>query len=298
MQADQLPIGKKFQETDYFDGLGRTIQVVNKGVSVTPADAWVDMVSFNQYDKLGRSTLEYLPYPTANQPGKFKTSTGDQVSFYSTNYNESSPWSKSILENNPLNRLKKKIEVGSYRIANEIGVEYALDFNNANSIDEKVHIWRIGYAAGSLPVSSLTDVYQNGTLSKLVTLDEKNKKVIEYKDVQGNVILKKVQLKEPADGLNDDHGGWLCTYNVFDAFNRLRFVITPKAVAYLDTHNWNLTQAIADELCFYYEYDGKGRTIVKKHLDQLNRAWCMINATGWFFPRMETWPISLLRSGT
>ncbi len=263
-QADQLESGKKLQETTYFDGLGRTIQFVSKETSTASNNTLQDLVSFLQYDNLGRSTQQYLPYPTGGDPGKFKTSTNDQTTFYTANYNETNPWGRTDLENSPLNRIMKEVSPGSHRLTNNIGTSFIYDFNDGNNISEKVHVWRIGYVPGALPAGSALDIYQAGSLLKTVITDERGKKVVEYKDRVGNSILKKVQLKESGAGLTDEHDGWLCTYYVYDDFNRLRFVITPKAVAYLDTHNWTINQAIADELCFYYEYDGKGRLIVKK----------------------------------
>jgi RHS repeat-associated protein len=271
-QADQLAPGKKFQETVYLDGLGRQIQTVSKGTSPAPNNVWKDMVSFTDYDNQGRPVRNNLPYPTASDPGKFKTNTGEQANFFAANYNESSPWGKNVYENNPLNRIEKTIDPGAYRINNGIGISFDFDFNNSNNVDEKVHIWRIGYNPGDIPVSSATDLYQKGTLVKSILTDDKGKKVIEYKDLKGNAILKKVQLQEAGAGLTDEHDGWLCTYYVYDDFNQLRFTITPKAVAYLNTHSWDLTQEIADELCFSYEYDERGRMTGKKSagVDKLN----------------------------
>ena len=48
-----------------------------------------------------------------------------------------------------------------------------------------MHIWRIGYNPGDLPVSSATDLYQKGTLIKSILTDDKGKKVVEYKDLKG-----------------------------------------------------------------------------------------------------------------
>ena len=59
------------------------------------------------------------------------------------------------------------------------------------------------------------------------------------------------------------HVGWLCTYYVYDELNYLRFVIQPQAVALINS-NWTITTAIANELCFRYEYDAHGHAIIKK----------------------------------
>src|SRR5690606_37382431 len=64
--------------------------------------------------------------------------------------------------------------------------------------------------------------------------------------------------------LTDQHSGWVCTYYIYDDFGRLRFIISPKAVDYLDNNGWVLNQTIVDELCYSYRYDEKGRLINKK----------------------------------
>lgn len=50
---------------------------------------------------------------------------------------------------------------------------------------------------------------------------------------------------------------------MFDAFNRLRIVIPPKAVEAIEV-DWILSAGVVDELCFRYEYDEKQRLIAKK----------------------------------
>jgi RHS repeat-associated protein len=87
------------------------------------------------------------------------------------------------------------------------------------------------------------------------------------------VILKKVQLLDDVNGnpVKDDgtgrgYDGWLCTYYIYDDLNQLRCVIQPKGVEGLasPTGNWQLSAGMLDELCFRYEYDARGRAIMKK----------------------------------
>ncbi len=55
----------------------------------------------------------------------------------------------------------------------------------------------------------------------------------------------------------------LLTYYVYDDFNQLKFVISPKATIWLTSNNWTLTAAVANELCYRYSYDGRSRIIIK-----------------------------------
>jgi hypothetical protein len=109
-------------------------------------------------------------------------------------------------------------------------------------------------------------VYPAGTLYKNVTVDEKNDQVIEFKDKEGMVILKKVQLENSTDnGTGSDHANWLCTYYLYDDLNRLSCVIQPKGVALIEQNNWQLNDPdILAELCFQYEYDERNNMVRKQ----------------------------------
>ena len=88
-----------------------------------------------------------------------------------------------------------------------------------------------------------------------------------YKDFNGHVILKKVEI---SDSVNVGHVGWLCTYYVYDDLGSLRTVIPPSAMAQLQARaslgfeSTTLSgSSIAKELCFHYQYDERKRMITK-----------------------------------
>jgi hypothetical protein len=64
-------------------------------------------------------------------------------------------------------------------------------------------------------------------------------------------------------GSGSPHSGWICTYYVYDDYGNMRFVISPKVVALIDG-SWTISQTLADELCFRYEYDLLNRVIIEK----------------------------------
>ncbi len=97
-----------------------------------------------------------------------------------------------------------------------------------STVADSVRIWTIAAADGSVPAS--TTRYAAGELYKNVTTDEAGNAVVEYKDKEGRVVLKKVQLAAtPGTG----HVGWLSTYYVYDDLGNLRYVLPPKAVEIL-----------------------------------------------------------------
>ena len=112
--------------------------------------------------------------------------------------------------------------------------------------------------------------YEKGQLYKNGTVDEHNKQVIEFKDKEGRVVLKKVQLTAtPDDGSGKGHTGWICTYYIYDDLGNLRCVIQPEGVKWLAANNWDFSSPsgggqVGAEQCFRYEYDGRQRMIMKQ----------------------------------
>jgi RHS repeat-associated protein len=263
-QVQQLSIGDKLQTTTYLDGLNRSIQIVDREASSAVNNAWKDLVKHFEYDAAGRVRKDFLPYATSANPGKFKTDAADAqppyvLSFFGEQINPPAPtYSLVEYDESPLNRVTKTMAPGKSWAGDGKGVSNRQDFNDQN---ESVHIWNLDYTPSALPTTN--SVYTTGALFRTTTFDENQNMEITYTDFSGKIILKKVQVTPtPTVG----HGGWMCTYYVYDDLDRLRYTISPEAVAYLDdpTHNWDLSQPIADQLCFKYLYDAKGRTVLKK----------------------------------
>jgi RHS repeat-associated protein len=259
LQADNLPIGQKQQKTVYYDGLGRPEQHVEMGIGAGNKD----IVTPVEYDVMGREARKYLPYGASTGDGRFKTDAFTaQQSFMNAAYpGESTFFSETkFAENSPLNRPTKQLPPGLNWGGNNVGTSTAYELNTGA---DAVRIWAIdAFSASALPVSGSGDVYDPYTLFKTITTDEAGKMVIEYRDMNDRVILKKQQSDNNPGAA---HGGWLCTYNVYDDFGRLRFVIPPKAVKDRDDAlDWTISQDLANGLCYRYVYDRKGRMIEKK----------------------------------
>jgi RHS repeat-associated protein len=254
-------VGEVKQISQYFDGLGKPVQTVIKRISPLGKD----LVAPLGYDEFGREVFKYLSYVQTDSntnTGKFKTDPfHNQASFYSNStYNpglagEQVYYSKTVFENAPLSRPDSSFAPGNSWGGSHVGVSVK---NLFNTVGDSVRIWTISMTAGSLPTS--TSKYPAGELSKTVTTDEHGKQMVEYKDKEGQVVLKKVQL---GSSPSTHHTGWLCTYYVYDDLNQLRFVISPKATDAI-VNTWTVTTTIGDELCFRYEYDSRKRMMTKK----------------------------------
>lgn len=265
--------------SQYADGLGRPVQSVNwKGSPIQK-----DLVAPVAYDSFGREQYAYLPYATGTADGLLQTDPfGNQHIFYASTYpvqqpaytNESVYYGKTVFESSVLNRVQKKFAPGNSWAGSEgSGTEYAMQMQYLlNTVGDSVRNWTIttnnltyinNDVTTNIPVTPAA--YSAGQLYKNVSIDEKGNSVMEYKDKDGHVVLKKVQI-DPTPGTG--HVGWLSTYYVYDDFGLLRFVIQPKAVqALLTGGGWDLTinsGALINELCFRYEYDARYRMNAKK----------------------------------
>lgn len=271
------PVDSFSMATQYLDGLGRPLQTVVKGA--TPLGK--DLVTAVEYDAFGREQFKYLPFAaqavggnTSLSDGMFKYNPFQQDSAFYRSANTASPitgqgqtyfYSHTQYEASPLNRVTKTMAPGNSWVGGGRGVE---QFYEVNTPADSVRIWNVTNSAALGTFGTYTSPaapwYGAGELYRNTTVDEQGKKVVEYKDKDGRVVLKKVQLSNsPAPG----HSGWLCTYYIYDDLGQLRCVVQPRGVELLAANSWNLSAlsgAILNEQCFRYEYDGKGRMIVKK----------------------------------
>jgi len=245
------------QTTQYFDGLGRLMQTVVR--QVTPSRK--DMVTMSVYDPYGRQSVNFLPYASTAGDGNYRVNAQmEQTAFNASMYpNEQYYYSQADYESSPLNRSNTHYAPGASWMGQSrgTGMQYLI-----NSDDDSVHIWNTD-TTGSLP--SGTTLYAAGQLYKHVAKDEKGHQIMEFKDKEGHIVLKRTSLSSnPGSG----HPGWLNTYFVYDDFGNLRYVLSPKAVEWLENNGWDLSHAggavTAAELCFRYDYDGRNRMITKK----------------------------------
>ena len=170
-----LPLNNVREQTQYSDGLGRPIQIVNRDASLVNS-VKKDIVVPIEYDETGRQAKSYLPYTTSTSPGQFKANAVTlQQQFITTLFNETPPYGLSQYDNSPLNRVTKTMLPGANWVGSNIGISYDYDVNLST---EKVHIWTIGYTAGVAPTTSPTIIYADAQLFKNITTDENLKQVI------------------------------------------------------------------------------------------------------------------------
>jgi RHS repeat-associated protein len=249
------------EEVVYFDGLGRPMQTI--GIQASPNGQ--DIVTPITYDNFGRESTKYLPYATTTAGnGTFKTTAidvdyttnCDHYKFYndpeSNNVvNDTKPFSWTEFEPSPLNRVLRQGAPGATwqpgaDPASDHSVKYSYQTNTAS----EVVLWKVSADAlvngGYYPPSSL---YKTTTWDENNQLSSSTSRTEEFKDLQGRVVLKRsYNVKEV-----------LSTYYVYDDFDLLRFVLTPKAM-----EKATVTQGTLDTLCYQYKYDGRKRMTGKR----------------------------------
>lgn len=287
------PLRDVKQATQYFDGLGRPIQTVMKQGSLETGGSATDIVSVVENDEFGREQFKYLPFSSTATGGYTNTSDGtfkmnpfqQQAAFYD-NANATNPikgqgetyfYGQTKFEASPLNRPLEAFAAGNSWVGtnaqtNEADRRAVKMKYWINTATDDVKIWGVTnsgtmgvFGTYEIQTSINGGIYAAGELFKNVTMDEHGKQVIEFKDKEGKVIMKKVQLTATADdGTGRSHDNWLCTYYIYDDLNNLRCVIQPESVKILTGNGWVLTTELLAEQCFRYEYDQRNRMIMKK----------------------------------
>ncbi|WP_294297459.1 DUF6443 domain-containing protein [uncultured Chryseobacterium sp.] len=238
---------KQIETVQYFDGLGRPKQIVN--VKASPQGK--DIVTPIVYDGFGRQVLDYLPVPQqgTNGGGIYTQQTsgyfpvGDPTGVYT---NEK-PFSEKILESSPLDRVLQQKQVGA--AWDNKPVQFGYDANTTGDAVKKyttVTTWVDGATNSELSQSTN---YGTAQLYKNTVTDEDGNITIEFKNGEGQVLLvrKMISDTEKAD-----------TYYVYNEYNQLAFVISPKAAIETDPNT------VLGDLCYQYKYDSRGRLVEKK----------------------------------
>lgn len=250
------PAESVYQTNTYYDGIGRTQQLVNVASNSKGQDIVIPMV----YDEVGRQALKFLPFPDGGQQtGLFRENAIDlQRDFYQQAFGDPFPFQKTAFEAAPLNRVAKIAPSGKDW---KMGSGKELKFSRRTNTEQD-EVKRFGLNEQGLPEHH--GEWPAGSLWVEINDNEDNLRTLSFMDEQGREILKKTQLTaNPSSG---GHQGWLCTYSIYDDFGNLRLVIPPKAVEILQTKGWDLSTDpnLSEAQYFSYQYDGRRRLLAKK----------------------------------
>lgn len=255
----QLANNEKIESVTYFDGLGRGEQSI--GIRAGASDE--DIITYMEYDDLGRQVKEYLPFATTINGGSFNTSALSETnSFYNTaKYeNTTNPYSEKAFEASPLNRVLKQAAPGEdWKMGNNHEIRFDYLANKANEV--RHYEVTLSFANNTytptlvLNTSVNNGYYLAGELYKTVTKNEnwisgKDNTIEEFKDAEGRVLLKRTYNNEVAHD----------TYYVYDDYGNLSYVLPPLAEGGTGLPN----ATTLDQLCYQYIYDHRNRVVEKK----------------------------------
>ena len=219
---------KCLETIQYYDGLGRPFLNVQK--NVTPSGT--NLATLQEYDGVGRESISWLPYVTSSD---YLSPQNIKGNIYPS-YSDSRPYSESVYEASPLNRIVKQYGPGTAWATHPVSTDYLINTATGTlccklyKVDTSGSLVQNGnYAAGSLYVNQAAD--EDGRLSYSFT------------DMLGQVVLtRQLVSDEPYD-----------TYYVYDDFGNMRFVLPP---AYQDTPDLSLYG-------YQYKYDARNRCVEK-----------------------------------
>jgi RHS repeat-associated protein len=232
----------------YYDGLGRPNQTVQKGVTPTGKD----LIILQEYDAFGRDDKAWLPAAISGNNGAYVTpvviKTNDQKSY-----------SYPLYEASPLNRVTHQYGPGADWQANgkAVRVEYL-----ANKKSEPVLRCRTFGEEGRYitPEGGIFYLWDNryestedGRFQVVKTTDEDGNESYEFKNKLGQVVLA----RQVNSGLFYD------TYFHYNEYNgKISYVLPPEASSMMQGSIAD-TQGMLDYI-YIYEYDDFNRCIAKK----------------------------------
>ncbi len=235
--------GTKYQDIiQYFDGLGRPTQTVQRGV--TPLKK--DLVSLQEYDTYGRPLNQWLPgYGSGD--GNYTEASILKTAAISLNAGDTYPYSKLIYESSPLDRVLQEFGPGmSWHQNNKSSKK---DYLTNSSLYPCIH-----YTLVEDKIIN-SGVFADAELHVLKMTDEDGSQSFEFKNKLGQVLL----LRQLNSGDSYD------TYYIYDNQGNLKCVLPPKLVDKLmEVKSYPITNIDIYQLAFLYKYDKKSRCVGKK----------------------------------
>lgn len=226
----------------YFDGLGRPIETVQKAISGITGS---DLVSLTEYDGVGRDYKRWLPI-TSTGSGAYvapATITANTTTLYDS---DDKPYATTNYEPSPLNRVTGKYGPGAswYADKRNDNISYGTNSDDVNYY----------YIENNLLKNS--GKYRAKELFSTIMYSEDHKMKYEFKDKQGHVILIR----------NIDGHDIIDTHYVYNDLGQLCYVLPPMAVDQMSSYSssYNDNNEVLKKYCYLYKYDERGNNVVKR----------------------------------
>lgn len=248
-------IGYVSQGITYMDDLGREAQTI--GRQALPQK--VDAVEPKKYDNLARETESFPVMGTSQNSGLLVANPVGTTSYVgSPHYNfytstagvpaETKAYTDVKFDDSPLNRV---VQQGGLGVGYQPGEPGDTDITYTSNQASDIRIYTI---ASDLPVS--TSTFAVGLLGITRANDPQGVVSEQVTHRDGRTIVQRSRF---------DAANWAETYNVYDEYDRLRFILPPELMRKLrQSGNFNPTQAQVDAYAYQFRYDNLGRKVETK----------------------------------
>jgi len=222
----------------YFDGLGRPTQTVQRAITFNA----MDLVSGIEYDGFGRDYRHWLPGKVAGNYGAYVSDFGTKAT--NTYGGDAKPYTETILESSPLNRPLGQRQPGADWYAHPTGIDYKSNVSN--------EVIRFSVENNQLKRNGNSDP---NTLFKTTVSDEDGKTSTEYKNKLGQVVLKRQVY----------NGGNVDTYYVYNDLEQLCYVLPPNFIDGMgSTTTFDDANVLLKQFAYLYRYDERGNCNFKR----------------------------------
>ncbi len=243
----------------YYNGLGLPIETVQKGV--TPSKD--DLVSYQEYDRLGRESNKWLPTVFSFNNGGFVDYNGirDHFHWVFEYPEESKPYSFPVYEASPLNRVLEQYGAGEAWQNNSRSIKTSYLANISGNDTLNCIYYKVTESSADTIVSIMrSGNYETSQLYVTRTTDEDGNTSFEFKDKQDQVVLTRQIVRNGSTKIMYD------TYYIYDDFGNLAAVLPPLASdAMKSAASWsNVNSTALRDYAYLYIYDGLKRCKAKR----------------------------------
>nr|WP_233174312.1 DUF6443 domain-containing protein [Elizabethkingia sp. ASV34] len=235
---------KTAQKVEYYDGIGRSMQIVD--VQASPGKK--DVVTHFDYDSFGRNVYNYLPVPQVGTQygGIYDSPLANAPSVYGSE----KIFSEKVLENSPLSRIQQQKHEGwdwsTRPVFFEEGTNADGEVRKVVTSTEIIN----GIIITNIDFNLSGGTYNPGELYKKTVIDEDGNKTTEFTNGKGQKILSR-----KTTGGSDTAD----TYYVYNEYGQLAYIFPPLLSIKTSWGPKDINPA-----AYSYRYDGRGRMVEKK----------------------------------
>ena len=185
----------------YFDGLGRPVQTLRRA----GAGNGDDLVDRTEYDSLGRAYRIWNPVAVGTNNGH-QVSASSVASLAQDYYSDNSPFSETLYDGSPLDRVRKVTGPGQAWHAAGKGVKSGYQTNTSA---DSLKCRKFGFSlSGNTGITFSNDgSFSVGTLTVERTEDEDGRTLWVFKDMRGLTLLER-RLAKTAVGSTPPAASW------------------------------------------------------------------------------------------